>query len=78
MVSVPTLAEMTRYLANIQAIRDAAPVFPSTPRVPKDMDLLTYQEANNIEKILLDVYTLALNQSGFVIYSGMVYAGMLW
>ena len=47
----------------------------NTPDVPADMESFTYQEANNIEKILLDIDTLltGIEQSWF--YSGDVYSG---
>ena len=49
---IPTPADAAEYLARIQAVRNAFPGLPSLPDVPPDMDHLTYQEANDIERIL--------------------------
>lgn len=52
---IPTQNEMSIYIENVQRLRDKIPYPPGTPDAPSDMELLTYQEANDIEKIL---YTL--------------------
>ena len=46
---------MEQYIANVEALRSILPLPSGTPQTPDDMEALTYQEANNIEKIL---YTL--------------------
>lgn len=55
MSDIPTPADMEAYLDNLDTLRGALTVLRSTPEVPPDMEGLTWQEANNIESILLDV-----------------------
>lgn len=53
----PKPAQMQQYLDNVAAIRAALatlPGTPGTPAAPGDMEDLTAQEANAIEKILTD------------------------
>lgn len=52
---IPTPAQMDGYLADLSALRHVLAVLPTTPVVPPDMEGLTYQEANDIEKILADI-----------------------
>lgn len=77
---------MERYLANVAALRALLPLPADTPTVPPDMDSLTYQEANDIERILLAVdealeeteaalLTLIDNTAAAFWYSGELYAG---
>lgn len=49
----PTRNEMSRYLGNVGAIRDACPNAKSIPSVPLKMTGLTFDMANRIEEILL-------------------------
>lgn len=74
---VPTEADMTRYLNNVKAIRDALSVYSTTPNVPASMHKLTFQGANDIERILLDVERLAENMVFTFAYSGEIYGGEL-
>lgn len=53
MWDIPKATDMERYLHNIRVIRDA---FTIDIELPATMDNLTYNEANNIEKILLTAY----------------------
>lgn len=48
---IPHPSQMTQYLANITNLRGLLPI--TGPEVPTDMEGLTYQEANDIEEILL-------------------------
>jgi len=54
-----TKADMERYLHNISILREFLIVFPDTPNVPSIDARLDYKLANNIEKILKDVYCIA-------------------
>lgn len=49
---IPTKSEMERYLGNVIAIRDACPGSVTFPNLPDSMSGLTYEGANNIEKVL--------------------------
>lgn len=71
----PTPNQMERYLENIQALRSRLPVLEGTPEAPEDMLRLTYSEANDIEKILLNVYTVLNLLSRHWIESGEVFCG---
>lgn len=44
-----------RYLGNIKSLRGVLELPDGTPDVPVDIEQMTYQEANDIEKILLAV-----------------------
>lgn len=72
---IPSASLMSLYLANVAAIRDALAMLSTTPAVPKDMELLTSAEANAIELILLDVYTLINNMAAAWFYNGELYSG---
>jgi len=52
---IPTPEQLQHYLDNVAVIRGVMDVYRSTPLVPNDMDGLTYEDANDIEKILVDV-----------------------
>lgn len=76
-IDIPTLGQLNQYLANVAAIRSVLAVYATTPETPPDMEGLTYGEANDIEKILVDVEDVIrhmvdamrrLNAPGF--YSG--------
>ena len=54
LTDIPTQEDLTRYLDNISKIRSLFTAAESTPAVPLDMSFLTWQEANDIEKILAD------------------------
>lgn len=70
---VPTEADMTRYLANVRKIRTICPNPGSLPVLPVSMKGMTYQAANDIEKILIAAYegTIGTYRSG-ELYSGEV------
>ena len=51
----PNETDFKRYLDNIALLRNAAPVFKTTPQVPQSVDGLDVHTANDIEKILLDI-----------------------
>ena len=56
MWDIPTQSEMDRYLSNIITIRD---YFSIETEIPASMSNLTYEGANNIEKILFAAYSSA-------------------
>lgn len=71
----PTPATMTVYLLNVVALRSVFAVMASTPYVPKDAVGLMVQEANNIEKILVDINELLMKSTQVWFYSGELFAG---
>ena len=72
---IPTESGMTRYLADVEAIRSALTVPASVPGTPADMDGLTYEEANDIERILLAVDALITNMIDAYLYSNEIVCG---
>lgn len=71
----PTESDLLTYLDIIGKIRDKITVLESTPTVPSDMRFFRYEEANDIEKILVDVDLLLNNSQNAVFYSGDLYGG---
>lgn len=56
MWDIPKESDMHRYLNNIKAIRSAGVGYSTTPLPPDSIQKLDYTKANNIEKVLVDVY----------------------
>lgn len=72
---IPTGSQMETYLDNVRALRNAFTVPDSVPTVPADMEGLTYQEANDIERIILAIDTLITNMMDAWFYSNEVFCG---
>ena len=72
---IPTQESMTAYLADVAALRGAIAVMNSTPTTPDSASGLTWREANDIERILLDVDELLTRMAAAWFYSGELYAG---
>ena len=72
---IPTAGQMAAYLRDVDALRGAIAVMASTPPTPDSANNLTWQEANNIEQILLDVDELLTRMAAAWFYSGEIYAG---
>jgi len=70
---IPSADDAERYLLNVEAIRAALPA--AAPPAPVDMDALTWQEANQIERILDIVRELILRIIAAWTYSGELFAG---
>ena len=65
---IPTQNEMSIYLENVSRLRDKIPLLADTPETPEDMQLLTYQEANDIERILDNIErVLIAMENGFLL-----------
>ena len=71
----PTVSTMTRYVADLVELRGQFEQAQKTPPVPPDMKNLTWQEANDIERILQDVDALLTNITAAWFYSGELYSG---
>jgi hypothetical protein len=72
---VPNTAEIALYLSDLTTLRGVLAVMRSTPEVPADMEGLTYEEANNIEKILEDINLLLTRCAQAWYYSEDVSSG---
>ena len=73
--SIPTADDLTYYLKCVSDIRKALTLFETTPPAPTDTGALDIEEANNIEKILIDVETLINNMLSARFFCGDLYAG---
>lgn len=70
---IPTASQLAQYLANVKAIREA--IENQAPEPPADMARLTYEEANDIERILLAVDALITNMIDAYLYSDEIVCG---
>lgn len=76
----PTLPVVTHYLDQLRKLREILPLLITTPPVPNvsaDRDYMTVQEANDIERILVDVNDILIKISASWIYSGQIYSGQV-
>lgn len=71
---IPTQTQMAQYLTNVEEIRSAVIALPTTPPTPKSMENLNYEQANNIEKILLAAENALTRLDISKIYSAEFYA----
>lgn len=72
---IPTAGQMAAYLRDVATLRGAIAVMASTPPTPDSANGLTWQEANDIEQIILDVDELLTRMAAAWFYSGELYAG---
>lgn len=75
---IVTETDLRGYLRDVSTIREALARYDTTPAVPEYSGSLNYIEANNIEKILLDVDALITNMISILLYSNDFYAGEVW
>lgn len=71
----PTIEDIKRYMKNVADIRIALATFPTTPDAATTERKLTYQMANDIEQILLDVDDLIGRMASAYFYSAELYSG---
>lgn len=74
-VDIPNLSDAERYLNNIQILIDAFYVLSSTPTLPDDLNNFSFEEANAIEQILLDINSIMIATQESYRYAGTFYAG---
>lgn len=72
---IPTAAVLETYRGNVAALRAVLTVGKTTPETPNSMERMTYQEANDLEQILLDVDRLITNITLAWFYAGEVFSG---
>jgi len=83
---VPTSSQIATYLGNLTNLRGIIALPSDTPAVPNTLDNLTYEVANDIEKLLKiidtellkieeDLYSKINRAVAAFVYSGMVYSG---
>lgn len=64
MWDIPKESDMVRYLGNIQTLRQILPNDSTAPIAPTTMNNFTYNEANNVEQIILAAYETLVGQGG--------------
>lgn len=69
---IPDQVSMGRYLGNVVAIRDACSGDLGFPPLPDTMGNLTYESANNIEKVLGIAYQCAIGDTSSVLGKGVL------
>ena len=75
---MPTESALAHYIEQLHIVRSELAVFITTPPVPgvsSERPYMTVQEANDIEKILVDVDQLITNMIAAYYYSGEIYGG---
>lgn len=72
MEEFPTKVQMKRIRDNVQKLKNA---FMSYTSVPASLEKMTYQKANDLEKVLYELDTLINNMIASFYYSGEVFAG---
>lgn len=68
----PVESQMVRYLGNVKRLKE---IFPSKIMLPETMDSLTWTGANNIEKLLQEVFARIRGIKQTYRYSGEMFAG---
>ena len=72
---IPTPSDLFDYLRYVSVIREAMAQYANTPAAPEYTGGLDYQEANAIEKILVDVDQLITNMRAARYYCGELFCG---
>lgn len=71
---IQTIEQMARYLNNIKILMETFVLKNDTPQLPESIDKLTFQKANDIEKILFDINELIEKMEAIFRYSGTFYS----
>lgn len=72
---IPPPEDIDPYLRNLSVLRGSLAVMASTPPVPPDADDLSIEEANDIEKILIDIDRLLTNAAAAFRHCGAAVCG---
>lgn len=75
MEDIPTPEQLAVYLQNVRTLRGLITVSSGTPQVPPDMEKLNWQEANDIEQILMEVESLLTKASAAFRHCGAAVCG---
>lgn len=71
---MPSPSEMEEYLARIRAVKSSFPGF-GFPEIPENMDRLTAETANDIERVLLMAHNTIGSLEKSRVYSGEIQSG---
>ena len=72
---VPTAGDLFRYFFNVGTLREAISVGESTPHTPGSINGFGVNEANDLERILIDVNSVLTHISQAWFYSNDLYSG---
>lgn len=72
MEDFPVKTAMKRIRDNVQALKNA---FVSFTNVPENLERMTYQKANDLEKVLYELDALINNMIASFYFSGEIYGG---
>lgn len=77
MLDFPTEAEMARIQQNVNTLKQA---YFSFTQIPKNLEYMTWQKANDIEKFLFEIDKILKHMENNFIYSGVANCGQnrLW
>lgn len=75
MGEIPKPADIDGYLADLKTLRAIVDLPAGTPAVPANLQGMTPETANDIERILQTVHRMLLNIAAAWFYSGEVYSG---
>lgn len=73
----PNPSDMENFINNLSSLKNSFNYIPESPQVPLDMVSLTYEEANNIEKILYEIDRVIKELKLNLIYSGVANMGQI-
>ena len=71
---IPTEIDLTRYFNNVAMLRRAVTVWANTPAAPNDINDFGVDEANALERILIDVDVVLTRISQAWFFSGDLYS----
>ena len=72
---IPTMAEFTAYIEAVETIRRGMSHKATTPPTPENTGSLDYQEANDIEQILIDIDSLINTMLKARLFMGEFFCG---
>lgn len=72
---LPSATDITRYFGNVEALRSVRPLYPTTPTTPTVEQRMTYEMANDLEKILFDIDDMTTKIASQQRYAGEIFAG---
>lgn len=72
---IPPLNQWQLYLNRVRTIKNCIVNLPTTPELPLDMQGLTYEDANAMEQILIDIDRVITLSKLTSYYTGEIYSG---
>lgn len=72
---IPTVEDFKRYYGNVETLRRASTIYPSTPVTPTVAQNLNYSRANDLEQIILDINEITTILPNTWYYAGEIFSG---